>query len=122
MKRRASILIIEDDREAGNMPTAHLATFGYFDTMLANSGAGAIAVVKDFDPDVILLDAHLPDVDGRDLCRLLRKRGVEAPVILIAGAATDADIILGLDAGANDYLIRPFGLGVLLARIRVQLR
>jgi len=72
--------------------------------------------------DVILLDVGLPDMDGREACRLMRRNGVKAPVIMLTGADSDADTILGLDAGANDYITKPFRLGVLLARLRAQLR
>ena len=70
----------------------------------------------------MLLDVGLPDMDGRDVCRLLRKQGMKAPVIMLTAHSGDADTILGLDSGANDYITKPFRLGVLLARLRAQLR
>ena len=72
--------------------------------------------------DLILLDVDLPDMDGREACRLLRKDGVRTPVVMLTGADTDADTVLGLDAGANDYVTKPFRFAVLLARIRAHLR
>ena len=72
--------------------------------------------------DLIILDVGLPDTDGRELCRLMRKQGVKAPVMMLTGHDGDADTILGLDAGANDYVTKPFKFPVLLARIRAQLR
>ena len=72
--------------------------------------------------DLVLLDVGLPDMDGREACRLMRKAGVKVPIIMLTGADTDSDTILGLDAGANDYVTKPFRFGVLLARIRAHLR
>ncbi len=64
----------------------------------------------------------LPDMDGREACRLMRRAGVKSPIIMLTAADSDADTILGLDAGANDYITKPFRLNVLLARLRAQLR
>ena len=70
----------------------------------------------------MILDVGLPDMDGRELCRLMRKQGVKCPILMLTGHASDSDQIQGLDAGANDYIAKPFKLPVLLARIRAQLR
>jgi DNA-binding response OmpR family regulator len=72
--------------------------------------------------DLIILDVGLPDTDGRELCKRMRKQGIKAPIVMLTGHDTDADTILGLDAGANDYITKPFKFPVLLARIRAQLR
>ena len=72
--------------------------------------------------DLTILDVGLPDMDGRELCRILRKQGMKCPVVILTGHDSDADTILGLDAGANDYVTKPFKFPVLLARIRAQLR
>jgi len=72
--------------------------------------------------DLVILDVGLPDMDGREVCRLMRKQGVKCPVIMLTGHVSDSDTILGLDAGANDYVTKPFKFPVLLARIRAQLR
>jgi DNA-binding response OmpR family regulator len=64
----------------------------------------------------------MPDMDGRDACRLMRKHGLRAPVIMLTGQDSDADMILGLDSGANDYVAKPFKFTVLLARVRAHLR
>ena len=71
---------------------------------------------------MLLLDIGLPDADGRELCKLLRKQGVKCPIVMLTGQDSDADTILGLDAGANDYVTKPFKFSVLLARMRAQLR
>ena len=70
----------------------------------------------------MVLDVGLPDTDGRELCRLIRKQGVKCPIVMLTGHDTDSDTILGLDAGANDYITKPFKFPVLLARMRAQLR
>jgi DNA-binding response OmpR family regulator len=72
--------------------------------------------------DLVILDVGLPDTDGRELCRRMRKQGVKCPVLMLTGHDSDSDTILGLDAGANDYVTKPFKFPVLLARIRAQLR
>ena len=71
---------------------------------------------------MIILDVGLPDMDGREVCRLMRRNGVTSPIIMLTGADTDSDTILGLDSGANDYVTKPFRLGVLLARLRAHIR
>jgi len=86
------------------------------------SGSDALAVAKREYFDAILLDIGLPDMDGREVCRLLRRGGVKSPIIMLTAHASDADTILGLDSGANDYVTKPFRLSVLLARLRAQLR
>jgi len=78
--------------------------------------------VKQQSYDLLVLDVGLPDMDGRELCRLIRKQGVKCPIVMLTGHETDSDTILGLDAGANDYITKPFKFLVLLARIRAQLR
>jgi DNA-binding response OmpR family regulator len=70
----------------------------------------------------VIMDVGLPDIDGREAVRILRKNGFKAPIIMLTGHDTDSDTILGLESGANDYVTKPFRFAVLLARIRVQLR
>ena len=72
--------------------------------------------------DLVILDVGLPDMDGREVCRMMRRSGVKCPILMLTGNDSDADTILGLDAGANDYVTKPFKFPVLLARIRAQLR
>ena len=72
--------------------------------------------------DLVIMDVGLPDVDGREAVRILRKNGFKAPIIMLTGHDTDSDTILGLESGANDYITKPFRFAVLLARIRAQLR
>ena len=70
----------------------------------------------------LLLDVSLPDGDGRDFCKKLRKQGMKTPIIMLTGSAEETDIVRGLDSGANDYIAKPFRLNELLARLRAQLR
>ena len=88
----------------------------------AANGEQALALVKDQHFEIILLDVELPDIDGRDLCRLMRRQGVKTPIIMLGSADGDADVILALDSGASDYVTKPFRLNVLLARVRAHQR
>jgi len=93
-----------------------------FDVFEAANGQQGLARAKEAPYDLVILDVGLPDTDGRELCRIMRKQGVKCPVLMLTGHDSDADTILGLDAGANDYVTKPFKFPVLLARIRAQLR
>ena len=114
------ILLIDDDPALRESLAEQLAP--EFETVQADSGARALAALTGGHFDAILLDVGLPDADGRDICRQLRANGVLTPVIMLTAAAGEGDVIGGLDAGANDYVTKPFRFGVLLARLRAQLR
>ena len=101
---------------------SQLALHEDFETTEATDGAEALDYVGKRQFNIVLLDVRLPDMDGRDVCRLIRRKGIHLPVILLTGMESDADVILGLDSGANDYVTKPFKMGVLLARIRTHLR
>ncbi len=116
------ILLVDDDTELVQSLAEQLQLHEEFSTAQAGTGAEALEIAKNDYFDVILLDVGLPDMDGREVCRLMRRAGVRAPIIMLTGADSDADTILGLDSGANDYITKPFRLGVLLARLRAQLR
>jgi len=116
------ILLVDDDDDLREALGEQLVMTDDFDVFEADSGATAIPRVKDTLFDLIILDVGLPDTDGRELCRRLRKLNVKCPILMLTGHDTDADTILGLDAGANDYVAKPFKFPVLLARIRAQLR
>ena len=91
-------------------------------TGVAATGGDALQAVKALRYDIVLLDVGLPDIDGRELCKVMRRGGHKMPIIMLTAADTDSDTILGLESGANDYVAKPFRLGVLLARMRAQLR
>lgn len=116
------VLLVDDDVAFVQTLTEQLQLHEEFETVSAATGARAVELAKHDHFDVIILDVGLPDMDGREVCRLLRRSGIQSPVIMLTGAVTDADAILGLDAGANDYVTKPFRLGVLLARIRAHVR
>jgi DNA-binding response OmpR family regulator len=116
------ILIVDDDAPLRHSLAEQLQLHEEFSAAEAENGATALDLAKQEHFDAILLDVGLPDMDGRELCRLMRRAGVRAPVLMLTGADSDADAILGLDSGANDYITKPFRLNVLLARLRAQLR
>ncbi len=116
------VLIVDDETPLLEMLSEQLQLHEEFVPVIATSGAAALELAKTDYFDVIILDVGLPDMDGREVCRLMRRNGVKSPIIMLTGADTDADTILGLDAGANDYITKPFRLGVLLARLRAHMR
>ena len=116
------LLIVDDDDALREMLNEQLQLHEEFVSFEAESGAKALEIVKADYYDIILLDVGLPDMDGREVCRLMRRNGVRSPIIMLTGADTDSDAILGLDSGANDYVTKPFRLGVLLARLRAHIR
>jgi len=116
------ILIVDDDAALLEMLGEQLKLHEDFAIITAETGALSLDLAKADYFDVIILDVGLPDIDGREVCRLMRKNGVKSPIIMLTGADTDSDTILGLDSGANDYVTKPFKLGVLLARLRAHIR
>ncbi len=122
MGQLKKILLVDDDDDLREALGEQLVMTEDFDVFEAANGADALARAKEQIYDLVILDVGLPDTDGRELCRLMRKQGVKSPIIMLTGHDSDADTILGLDAGANDYVTKPFKFPVLLARIRAQLR
>lgn len=116
------ILLVDDDDVFLRSLTEQFDLFEDFHTSSSASGVGALEKIRTERFDLIILDVGLQDIDGREVCRATRRDGVKTPVIMLTGASSDADTILGLDAGANDYVTKPFQFGVLLARVRAQLR
>jgi DNA-binding response OmpR family regulator len=118
------ILIVEDDAALRSTLAEQLALEGDFTVDEAESAQAAEAKLASADAryDAILLDIGLPDADGRDFCARLRRDGRRMPIIMLTGQGAEADIVRGLDVGANDYIAKPFRLPELLARIRAQLR
>src|SRR5579884_3811385 len=116
------ILIVDDDEALRLSLSEQLQHDGEFVCTEAATGAAAREAVAAARFDAILLDVGLPDIDGRELCRELRRRGVAAPILMLTAADSETDTVLGLNSGANDYVTKPFRLGVLLARLRAHLR
>jgi DNA-binding response OmpR family regulator len=121
MAQRKTLLIVDDDTDLRGALAEQLQAED-FAAVEAADGREGVRQAQEARPDLILLDIDLPDMNGREVCRELRKAGVSAPVIMLTAAQSDADTIEGLDAGANDYVTKPFKFAVLLARIRAQLR
>ena len=119
----SQLLVVEDDEEIGGQLVAALAAQGHT-AILAKSAAEAEAAATSGGTsiDLVLLDLGLPDLDGTVLCRRLRQEVPDAVIVILTARSDEADVVLGLDAGADDYLTKPFRLLELLARIRAHLR
>lgn len=122
MSTARKILIVDDDEDLRSSLRDQLALHDEFDVTEAASAGKGVETARGDHFDLLLFDVGLPDMDGREAVRLLRKGGYKGPIIMLTGNDSDADQILGLDAGANDYVTKPFKFAVLLARIRAQLR
>jgi two-component system, OmpR family, response regulator MprA len=115
------LLVVDDDRALRDVLRRSLELAGY-EVGLAETGAGALADVAGTVPDALVLDIGLPDIDGLEVCRLLRREGNRVPVLVLTARAAVADRIDGLDAGADDYLVKPFDVDELKARLRALMR
>jgi two-component system response regulator MprA len=115
------LLVVDDDRALRDVLRRALGLAGY-EVSLAESGAGALSEIAAAPPDAVVLDIGLPDIDGLDVCRLLRREGNRVPVLMLTARDAVADRIDGLDAGADDYLVKPFDIDELKARLRALLR
>ena len=116
------VLLVDDDEDLRMSLRDQLVMHDEFEVTEANTANKGIETAKNGQHDLVVFDVGLPDMDGREAVRTLRKSGFRTPIIMLTGNDTDADQILGLDAGANDYVTKPFKFAVLLARIRSQLR
>ncbi|HEY0521634.1 MAG TPA: response regulator transcription factor [Ilumatobacteraceae bacterium] len=115
------VLIVEDDASIGPAMQSALQSHG-FEATLHTRGADVAQFVLSSKPDLVLLDAGLPDLNGFTLCRTLRQLSRDTPIIIVTALDADIDIVVGLDAGADDYITKPFSMAVLLARVRARLR
>jgi DNA-binding response OmpR family regulator len=116
------ILLVDDDNALRESLKEQLNLQNEFVVTDAATGASGLEKAKTETPDLVILDVGLPDLDGREVCRLMRKANVRCPIMMLTGHDGEADQILGLDAGANDYLTKPFRFNILLARIRAHMR
>lgn len=122
MSTARKILVVDDDKDLRESLTDQIALYEEFETASAGTAGDGINFVKKENVDLILMDVGLPDMDGREACKILRKNGFKGPIVMLTAQDSDSDTILGLESGANDYITKPFKFAVLLARVRAQLR
>jgi DNA-binding response OmpR family regulator len=122
MRGTGRILIVDDDAALRQSLAEQLERHGEFASAACETAAAALEIAGRERFEAILLDVGLPDMDGRELCRALRRAGVSAPILMLTAADSESDTVEGLDAGADDYVTKPFRLNVLLARLRAHLR
>src|SRR6201996_5778488 len=115
------LLVVDDDRGLRDVLRRALSLSGY-EVMLSETGSDALFQVASVVPDAVVLDIGLPDIDGLEVCRLLRREGNRVPVLMLTARDAVSDRIDGLDAGADDYLVKPFDVDELRARLRALLR
>jgi DNA-binding response OmpR family regulator len=119
---RRKIFLVDDDAELRRTLAEQLMHYREFELIEAGSANEALRMVRDGHVDLMILDVGLPDMDGREAVKILRRDGFKSPILMLTGHDTDSDEILGLESGANDYVTKPFRFSVLLARIRAALR
>src|SRR5690606_35251192 len=117
-----TILIVDDDEDLRSILVEQLELCEEFQILQEDNATKGIQTARNGIVDLLIMDVGLPDMDGREAVKLLRKGGFKAPVIMLTGQDSESDTVLGLEAGANDYVTKPFRFAVLLARIRAQLR
>lgn len=117
-----TILLVDDDDDLRAALSEQFELYEEFTVLQAATATAGVKTAEAERIDAILLDVDLPDMDGREACKLMRGRDVRAPILMLTGQDSDADTILGLDSGANDYVTKPFKFSVLLARVRAHLR
>lgn len=117
-----TLLLIDDDHDLRSALAEQLSTNSEFAIVEAATGAAGLEAATTNRIDLVLLDVDLPDMNGREVCAALRTQGLRVPILMLTGAVSDSDTVAGLDAGANDYITKPFKFAVLDARIRAHLR
>lgn len=115
------ILLVEDDPKLAEFLAAELGLEGY-DVTIATNGMDGLSMARDLQPDLLILDWMLPGISGLDLCLRLRKTGIEVPIIMLTAKDEIPDRVAGLNAGADDYVTKPFSIEELLARVKARLR
>jgi DNA-binding response OmpR family regulator len=122
MSQTYRLLLVDDEDVLRETLAEQLGQYAEFETVQAANAQGAIQTAKSERIDLAVMDVGLPDMDGRDAVKQMRRGGFKAPIIMLTAQGSDADTVLGLEAGANDYVVKPFRFAVLLARIRAHLR
>lgn len=116
------ILLVDDDEDLRETLVEQLSLYEEFEVYTEANATKGVQTARADHYDLLIMDVGLPDMDGREAVKLLRKSGFKSPIIMLTGHDTDSDTILGLEAGANDYVVKPFRFAVLLARMRAHLR
>ncbi len=122
MTQTRRILIVDDDDDLRNALVEQVNLHPEFQVEAVATAEAALAAVAESPPDLVIMDVGLPDLDGREAVKRMRREGYRRPIIMLTAHDSDADAVLGLDSGANDYVGKPFRFVVLLARIRSQVR
>ncbi len=122
MTQVSSVLLVEDQDDLREALSDQLLVTQEFIVERAANGQEALHHIAQNSFDLIILDVGLPDTDGRELCKMVRKQNVKCPIVMLTGHGGDAGMILSLASGANDYITKPFKIALLLARLRAQLR
>jgi DNA-binding response OmpR family regulator len=122
MSKVHQLLLVDDDETLRDTLAEQLALYDEFATTTAGTATGGVQALKNQRFDLAVMDVGLPDMDGREAVKLARKNGYKGPIIMLTAQGSDSDTVLGLEAGANDYVVKPFKFAVLLARIRAHLR
>ena len=120
MRLRRKILITDDDADLRTTLADQIGLHGEFEVAQASNASEAIRNLKEFIPNLVIINASLPNMDGRDTLQLIREEGHQCPIIILS--ARSADAVIGLDASADDYVLKPFRFSVILARMRYHLR
>ena len=121
MEEKKTVLIVEDEKSIADIVRFNLEKEGYA-VLTAYDGEAGLSAARSGDPDLILLDVMLPKMIGFDVCRLLREEGNNVPVIILTAREEEADKVLGLEIGADDYITKPFSMRELMARVKANIR
>ena len=116
-----TVLIVEDEQNIVDILAFNLSREGY-DTMEAYDGATGLQLALEHNPDLILLDLMLPEMNGFEVCRRIRETGSTTPVLMLTAREEEADKVMGLELGADDYITKPFSMRELLARVKTNIR
>jgi two-component system KDP operon response regulator KdpE len=120
MTERRRILVVDDEAQITRVLRTSLSSHGY-EIRVANDGVTALEIMKDWRPDLVITDLSMPNMDGLELCRRLRARS-DVPIVVLSVRGEEKTKVQALDAGADDYVTKPFGIEELLARVRANLR
>jgi DNA-binding response OmpR family regulator len=122
MSGQKKLLIVDDDDMLRDTLKEQFTLHDEYSVADAATATAGVKLLKQDHADLVILDVNLPDMDGREACKIMRRNGYKGPIIMLTAQGSDSDMILGLDSGANDYVTKPFRFAVLLARIRSHLR